>query len=142
MDKKIAARVIESWRALEHDHERFTKIFYGILFASDKSAEALFMRNMSRQGMKFATMLGEAIESLTDLDRMYSTLASSGHRHAEYGVTGEHYARMKSAILGALAEILGEKFDHELRQAWSEAYDFITGAMKSGARRAVPAQFH
>lgn len=142
MNQTKAQLVMGSWKALENDHERFTHIFYNHMFLQDKRTEALFMRGMKMQGKKFSTMLGEAIESLGDLDRVYSTLSSTGHRHAEYGVTTGHYALMKTAIMNALAEILQDRFDEELRQAWSEAYDFITGAMRSGAARAIPQHFH
>ena len=56
----------------------------------------------------------------------------SGKLHMAYGVRLEDYGTMKNAMLWAMEKTLGNEYTPEVREAWSQAYDLIAGAMREG----------
>jgi hemoglobin-like flavoprotein len=113
-----------------------TPRFYEILFERHPQAEALFFRRPPETQQK---MLQEALvavlDHLEDAAWLSDTLHGMGAQHVEYGVTEEMYAWVGDALLTTIAEVAGDAWNEELRDAWLAAYGAISGLMKEGARR-------
>jgi len=56
-----------------------------------------------------------------------------GCKHAQYGVTDEHYDAGGVALLWTLEKGLGGAFTPEVKEAWAAVYTVLTSAMKCGA---------
>jgi len=61
-----------------------------------------------------------------------------GARHVAYGVRAADYQTLGTALLAALAAILGDSFDPPTREAWTLAYNLVAETMLEGAAAARP----
>lgn len=114
-------------------------IFYARLFAIDPALKLLFQGDMVEQGKKLMEMIGTAVQGLDDLDSLVPVVQELGRRHRRYGVETEHYDTVGQALLGTLAEGLGEAFTDDVRQAWTTVYGVLSTTMIAAAQDA-PAQ--
>ncbi len=104
--------------------------FYKRLFELDPAIKPLFTTvNIHIQSTKLMQMLAIAVTGLDHLDELTPILEDLGHRHVTYGVTREHYAIVKQALMFALAHVLALEFTPEAEEAWKQVYDLITSIM-------------
>ena len=64
-------------------------------------------------------------------------------KHIGYAILPEHYPFVAEALLGAIAEVLGEAATEEILQAWGEAYWFLADLLierETAIRDAIEAQ--
>jgi hemoglobin-like flavoprotein len=64
-------------------------------------------------------LLGPDIELLTDI------LLELGNSHFKFGVQASFYPPMGSALIATLANMLGDKFTHEIKDSWLECYQAL-----------------
>jgi hemoglobin-like flavoprotein len=112
-------------------------IFYDRLFAADPALRALFRGDMAHQGERLMTMIGSALGLLDRPEALLPVLRTLGARHAGYGVRDAHYDSVGTALLGTLAEGLGDAFGAETEAAWTALYGVIARTMQAGAREAL-----
>ena len=93
---------------------------------------------MKEQGVTLMKMLDAAVKGLTDLDALVPVVQKLGERHVGYGVTDQHY-NVGAALLWTLEQGLGDAFTDEVREAWTETYTVLSGAMKEAAASAKTA---
>ncbi len=103
--------------------------FYTRLFQLDPALRSLFPDEMAQQRDKLMRTLAVAVCGLNQPEALMPILQSLAVRHAGYGVRRDHYATVGAALLGALAETLGQGFSDELREAWVVVYSTLSGAM-------------
>lgn len=108
-------------------------IFYDRLFALDPSLRRLFPEDMTEQRKKLMMMLNTAVHGLWRPEKLIPVLQQLGARHAGYGVRREHFDTVGQALLGTLAQGLGNEFTPEVEAAWREAYTLIATTMQSAA---------
>src|SRR5829696_9212303 len=108
-------------------------MFYERLFAIDPALRPLFKGDMANQRRLLMTMIGTAVANLHQLDQILPAVRSLGQRHAGYGVRDGHYDAVATALLGTLAEALGDEFTPEAREAWTVCYQTLAGEMKAAA---------
>jgi hemoglobin-like flavoprotein len=113
-------------------------LFYGRLFELDPSLRPMFSKDLAHQGRMLMAMLGSAVNGLTNLEVVVPVIRQLGARHAGYGVRGEHYATVGSALLWTLERGLGEAFTPAVRDAWTAAYDLLSDLMQLGAMESRP----
>ena len=113
------------------------RLFYDRLFELDPSLRSMFRGDIEEQGRKLMQIIGVAVASLRQLDRILPAVEDMGRRHAGYGVRDEHYVIVASALLWTLEQGLGSAFTDEVRDSWLAMYDVVTSAMKQGASIAV-----
>ena len=111
--------------------------FYDRLFTAAPETRVLFSTDMDVQGEKFTTMLAYLVRSLRQWTVLEPTSRDNGRRHSGYGVTVEHYRIAGLALVGAMAELLGDDWNAETEQAWTAAYGLLSELMLSGARAAA-----
>ena len=107
--------------------------FYERLFEIAPTYRALFKNDLKKQGAMLMSTLGLAVDSLNDLDAILPAVRSLGQRHANYGVTAEHYQPVAEAFLWTLDRYLGAEFTPELKEAWVQAYMTLAGVMIESA---------
>ena len=126
-------KVQESWKAVETISDTAAGLFYNKLFEMDPDLQPLFKGDIKEQGAKLMKMIGVAVNGLSRLDTIVPAVQQLGVRHAGYGVKDQDYDTVAGALLWTLGQGLGDSFDDELKQAWTEAYTLLATTMKDAA---------
>jgi nitric oxide dioxygenase len=130
-----------SFQEIAPQGEAFVAAFYERLFAHYPQTRAFFAAtDMKEQQKKLLGALVLVIQHLRKPDALAPALKGLGQRHAAYGVRPEHYPIVGAVLLDTFAAFLGERWTHERRDAWTQAYEAISALMLSGG--AVPASAH
>jgi hemoglobin-like flavoprotein len=124
--------VQRSWRSVLPVGDTAAELFYGKLFSLDPSLQSLFKYDMREQGRNLTAMISVAVGSLSRPERVMLAVRQLGHRHAVYGVQPRHYELVGIALLWMLGQVLGEAFDTDMRQAWTEVYGLLSTTMQGG----------
>lgn len=115
-----------------HDHVA-ALVFYRRLFEIDPSLRPLFVGDIEQQAKKLIDMLAALISMLERPLGLDMELRAMGARHVDYGVKDEHYATVGRGLIDMLAEVLGNKFTPQTREAWLALYGAVEATMKRGA---------
>lgn len=113
-------------------------IFYDRLFEIAPQVRSLFPAEMSDQKTKLMQMLGTAINGLTNLDAIIPAVQDLGRRHNDYNVKPEHYDIVGAALLYTLEKGLGDDWNDELKEAWTEVYGTVAKVMIDAQAEAAP----
>jgi hemoglobin-like flavoprotein len=111
-------------------------LFYGKLFELAPEVRPMFHNDLDLQIRKLMDMLGSVVESLDHFESVRPKLEDLGGQHVGYGVRAEQYQVLISALLWTLSKALGADFDDRTSEAWRNALEAISEAMKN---RAYPA---
>jgi hemoglobin-like flavoprotein len=131
--------VKSSWLKVFPIAEQVAKLFYGRLFEIAPEVKPLFKSDMKEQGKKLMQMLNTAVGNLDNLGVIVPAVKDLGVRHAEYGVTDEHYDAVGEALLWTLGQGLGAEFTEEVEAAWTETYFTLADVMKTAAAEVTAA---
>ncbi|HVJ14843.1 MAG TPA: globin domain-containing protein [Polyangiaceae bacterium] len=113
----------------------FPRLFYEILFRDHPAAQALFKRNtLNAQRTMLSKTLIAAVDHIDNEAWLTEHLSPLGQQHVEWGVTPEMYGWMGVALRQSLAEVCDEQWTPDHDQAWSEAFELIVKAVRSGER--------
>jgi len=63
-------------------------------------------------------------------------LQDLGRNHVSYGVKDEHYDTVGGALLFTLEKGLGDDWNDELKEAWTDTYGLVSTTMKDAAAEA------
>jgi nitric oxide dioxygenase len=136
MQPRQIALIEESFALVAPDAAGVADAFYRRLFELDPGLRGLFKSDLTAQGRRLMDVLGYVVGGLRRLDAVLYTARHLGARHVGYGVEEHHYPIVGQALLDTLAAGLGERFDQATREAWTTAYQRLSGAMIEGAREA------
>jgi hemoglobin-like flavoprotein len=125
--------VQQSFRSVLPIRDAAAAIFYRRLFELDPALRRMFPADLSTQGSKLMTSLGFVVQGLANPERIVPAVQGLARRHVGYGVQESHYATVGQALLGTLAEGLGDAFTPQLRDAWAAAYALLSGVMIAAA---------
>jgi hemoglobin-like flavoprotein len=106
--------------------------FYQELFGRDPALRDLFGTDLTQQEARFAEKLTEIVRAMPRLDQLLVHTRALGARHRGYGVRAADYETVGTAILAALAAVLGSSFDAPTRHAWTLAYNLVAETMLEG----------
>ncbi len=109
------------------------EIFYQRLFEIAPGYRTMFKNDLKKQGAMLMSTLGLAVDSLDHIEIILPAVRSLGQRHANYGVTAEHYQPVAEAFLWTLEHYLGGEFTPEVKEAWVQAYTTLAGVMIESA---------
>lgn len=109
---------------MQTNHEKFMEVFTQALNELCPKAEKIFQNN---DMMCECNLVNEMILNCQYcLEEAYvGQLIATAKSHTEGGVTIEYFKAMKTALLLALAECLGEKFTDNTQNAWSRVYSYV-----------------
>lgn len=124
------------------DADRFTETFYRTVFDLAPSVRSMFPDDLSEQRRKLLAELAALIDSATALgggepDRFVGRAQALGRRHVSYGVVGDHYAVVGTALIAALANTVPDWNEHRER-VWTTLYRLVADTMRTGANAAPP----
>ena len=119
--------------------EQAAAMFYERLFDIDPELRSLFKTDLSDQGRKLMAMIRAAVNGLNNLDEIVPAVQALGRRHVEYGVVPADYDSVGEALLWTLEQGLGAAFTPEVKEAWTQTYELLAGAMKDAAAQVAAA---
>jgi hemoglobin-like flavoprotein len=137
MQAETARLVRESWARFEPIAVPSARYFYDKLFELDPAASRLFARtDMGAQCKKVMDMFAEIVRRLDEPETLVAEMADLGRRHVHYGVQDSQYDSVGTALLWTLEQGLGEAFTPEVRDAWTEAYLYVSTIARRATFRA------
>ncbi|TLV02206.1 globin domain-containing protein [Dyadobacter luticola] len=105
------------------------ELFYERLFELDPSLQAMFPPDMEQQNRKLIDMITYMVSHLQAMENVQRDIDAMAARHAGYGVRPEHYKTVGDALKWVLEQRLGDQWDEETREAWTELYDIWSTSM-------------
>jgi nitric oxide dioxygenase len=130
MTHKQIQLIQESWLSIAAlDPVMVGDTFYLKLFELCPEVRPMFQRNLPEQSKKLLYMLHYIIVRLDRFDDLAGELQSLARRHVRYGVKEEHYAVVGAALLWALGQALGERWNKETESAWATCYYILSTTM-------------
>jgi nitric oxide dioxygenase len=115
--------------------EQAAQIFYNRLFQLDPSLRALFAAtDLRRQGAKLMASLDLIVRGLNHPGAFMDDVRAVARHHAGYGLEERHFAIAGEALLWTLRTGLGQAFTPAVKEAWTEAYAVLSGAMIEALR--------
>ncbi|NDJ53729.1 MAG: flavohemoprotein [Chloroflexi bacterium] len=132
MDATKLKALEQSFYLVEERGEEFTAAFYGRFFNIYPEVRVTFSNtNLPDQHRKLLKALKTIVGSLRNPDVLEPYLGQLGNQHKDaYVVADTDFQMFKRALMDTFEEFLGDDFSDEAREAWSEAYDKISGVMK------------
>ncbi|HET7471192.1 MAG TPA: globin family protein [Gemmatimonadales bacterium] len=126
----------ESWARFQPVAVPSARFFYEKLFELDPEAARLFSHtDMDAQGRKVMRMFAEIVRTLDQPEALVAEVADLGRRHVHYGVHDAQYDSVGTALLWTLEQGLGEAFTPDIRDAWTEAYLYISTIARRATMR-------
>jgi hemoglobin-like flavoprotein len=123
-----------SWQAAAALGDAAGELFYGRLFEIAPEVKPMFSQiTIKEQSKKLLSMLSYVINKLDRLQDILDEVAKLAQRHVHYGVKPEHYTVVGEALLWTLEKGLAEKWNDELKEAWTTCYVTLSGAMVHAA---------
>ena len=108
---------------------RFAEVFYRRLFELAPQVKSLFRGNMEKQGQMLGHMIEGVVYASSRPENLVLGLQSLGRQHASYGVSREHYAFVRRALLDTIQDVLGDKYAPDVARAWEVTIDSILHLM-------------
>ncbi|MCJ8143307.1 NO-inducible flavohemoprotein [Ancylobacter sp. A5.8] len=110
-----------------------TRAMYARLFR-DASIRELFNHANQGDGGSQVHALAAAIlayaRNIDNLGALAPVVERIAHKHIGYHILPEHYPYVATALLDAIADVLGEAATPEILAAWGEAYWFLAEVLK------------
>ena len=119
--------------------DKAADIFYDRLFEISPDVRPLFPADMSRQKEVLMQTIGTAVQNLHQVETILPVVKELGVKHVGYGVKDEHYDTVGAALLFTLEKGLGDDWNDDLKDAWTETYETVAGVMKGAAAEAAAA---
>ena len=110
-------------------------VFYTKLFYDNPELRKMFPQEMEEQNKKLIDMLNIIIERLENLNELKGEIIAVAKRHVDYGVKNEHYNMVGAALLWTLKKALGKEWTDELKTAWINCYNVLSGTMITAASK-------
>jgi hemoglobin-like flavoprotein len=127
------ALVQSTWASVVPIADQAADLFYGRLFELDSSLSALFPEDMAEQKKKLMQTLAVCVNGLDELGEIVPAVQALGKRHVDYNVKPEQYETVGAALLWTLEQGLGEAWNAEVAEAWTEVYGVLSATMKEAA---------
>ena len=134
MTKKQIELVKSTWSAVAAiDHVIVGGLFYARLFEMAPQLKPMFHSPIPEQSKKLVAMINYVIGKLDKLNTIVDEVTKLGRKHIRYGVKPEHYVIVGNALFWTLEKGLAEKWDEEVKNAWTECYGILSNAMITAA---------
>ncbi len=129
------AQVIrDSWAEVEPRAEEMGRLFYATLFRIAPESRDLFPVNMEVQRSRLMRALVHVVQMVDQPDELVPFLEQLGRDHRKFGVVAQHYDAVGQALLTAIATTSGPAWTPAVRDAWTDAYDVVSSAMRTAAQ--------
>ena len=130
--------ILASVRRLQPDADRMATAFFERLFEAVPDCRHLFAAtSLEDQFLRLLHVLTEVAALHERPEDLVRTAAELGRRHVGYGVTDAHYQAVEEALLAVIDRAPEACPTPEVRRAWRETYELVSGIMRRAAARAV-----
>lgn len=123
------ALVQQSFAKIAPIADQAAAMFYDRLFELAPQVKAMFPADMTEQRRKLMATLAVVVNGLSNLESILPAASALAVRHVGYGAKAEHYPVVGSALLWTLEQGLAEGWTPEVADAWTAAYDTLSGFM-------------
>jgi len=139
MTPKQIQLVKESWGYVIVKSNEAGQLFYSRLFEVAPPLQHLFKGDIKEQARKLMSMVTLVVSKLEKLDTVISEVRALGARHNKYGTKHEHYTAVGQSLIWTLSQGLGERWNKETEEAWTQAYSVLSNAMIQAQQEAPKA---
>lgn len=137
----------DTWQIVSQDQLHHGTVLFTRLFELEPDLVFLFQYNsahfstvqeclssseFSEHIRKVMTVIDAAVSSLDSLSSLDEYLTGLGRKHRATGVKLDSFKTVGESLLFALETGLGELFTPETREAWTQLYAVVVGAMSRG----------
>jgi hemoglobin-like flavoprotein len=129
MTPNQAKLVQESFARVAPISETAAVLFYDRLFEMAPSVKAMFPADMTEQRKKLMATLAVVVSGLGNLESILPAASALAKRHVSYGAKPAHYPVVGAALLWTLEKGLGDAWTPDVAEAWTAAYDTLSGYM-------------
>lgn len=129
MNARQIELVKQSWKKVTPIADQAGELFYQLLFEEAPGVRHLFKSDVKVQSQKLMSMISMVVSKLDKLDTLMNEIRGLAKRHDKYGAQPEHYAVVGHTLIRTLKQGLGDQWNEETEQAWSEAYTILSSAM-------------
>jgi len=128
-----------SFAALAPRGKEIVSRFYDELFRRAPEVKPLFANTtIAEQEKKLLAALQLVVSNLRNPEQLTGALQALGVKHQGYGATAEHYDVVAQTMLKVLGEFAGNKWTHEIKSAWSNAFVTIKDTMLGAYNQKKP----
>lgn len=139
MNKQQIELLQRTFARIESVAEEAGEVFYYRLFDIDPTLRPMFKGDIKTQGKMFMTAIGLTVKGLDHPETVEPQLAEIGRRHTRYGATPADFDKFGAALQWSFEHTLGEDYTEPVKEAWAEAFEFITRGMKAATDANVAA---
>lgn len=111
------------------------------LLAREPSIGRLLPADEEGQRRLLAAALELVARNARDLDAIEGALLELGERHVRYGVGPNHFAIFIDELIGAMQDVLGDRWSPRLAEAWTSALNDVTEVMGRAATNSAGVGF-
>jgi NAD(P)H-flavin reductase/hemoglobin-like flavoprotein len=135
LEDRESIRILRDAVDPDRGSETLVRDFYTRWFGADLSARDLFPPDMTKQRNVFGHALCWLCDELIAqrAEEPVAFLAQLGRDHRKYGVTPQHYATLKDALLSTLRSHLAGSWDARLNEAVHDVVELAVGMMSGAA---------
>ncbi|GJF12226.1 flavohemoprotein [Mycolicibacterium cyprinidarum] len=135
LEDQESIRILRDAVDPDRGSETLIREFYTLWFGTDPSTRDLFPPDMAKQRTVFGNVLCWLCDELIAqrAEQPVAFLAQLGRDHRKYGVTQQHYATLKDALLRTLRVHLAENWDDRLNEAAHDVVELAVGMMSGAA---------
>jgi hemoglobin-like flavoprotein len=134
MTSKQIELVQNSWQHIVSNVSEAGEIFYSRLFEKNPQLRSMFSTDIKEQSRKLVAIISFAVKKLNNLSEVISDVQALGRRHGKYGVQPSHYVIVADSLLWTLEKGLGDKWNEEIREAWTKLYSTLAEIMINAAK--------
>lgn len=119
----------ETWDFVITNTEEAGQLFYDRLFKESPELRPLFKGDMKDQERKLMSLITFAVSKIRNIDEIIDDVRALGTRHKHYGVKDDYYTNVASALLWTLEQGLGNRWNAEVKEAWTTLYMALADIM-------------
>lgn len=128
-DEALIEMLERSFRRLTQSGTDLADRFYDLLFSRHPELRSMFPQDMSEQKRKLIEKLSLVVDNLRTPRAVREALVELGRGHVAYGARPEQYARVRDALVTAMAAVSGSEWSPELEAEWGRAIGMVSDIM-------------
>ena len=138
MDPEKLEIVRDTWESLKDRKIEVSQEHYKLLFTEHPEIAPLFTTEQELQSIRFTDSLDYIIGHFLDTSQKEEIVhyyKMKGFKHKAFKVRKKHYPFVVDALKRAIANVMGETYTPEVREAWEQFIQTIGDIMLNGSRQ-------
>ena len=112
--------------------EQIARCLYDSMFAVKPELKNMFNQTRQKSGAQdkvMANFIAYVTQNIDKVDEMRPLLLAIANKHSSVGVISAHYPVMRTHLVLAIVEVMGDEIPHAVINAWLEVFDYFTGVL-------------